>query len=345
MSTPEAQVEVEEGPVEPGLIHGALEEVKTRELPDGSRIDFEFAPAGWLTHRGDIRQTDYRAYYGTPPAVTCTVCDGEGRDFRFSRRGRRCEKCRGTGNESRRQQLTSVTTILGAIMDKPGLPPWAEARGIEGVIQAIRDGRLDPYDETVDPVRLVRGLKLGADAARDAAADRGLNVHACLEQYMTTGTPPNPADHPPEHRGYVRALIRWLLAVRPQPVVVEHLVADPARGYAGRLDLRAWVEDPTHGRQLVTFDAKTQERGQIYPGAHVQVNMYEQAAVVCGDQPADRLAVVVFAADGAFREVEAVRSPGLVDSALAWYQAIKPIGSACEAQNRIEREARKAVEA
>jgi len=344
MTTPDSQVEVE-GPVEPGLIHGALEEVKTRELPDGARIDFEYAPAGYLKKDGEVRQTDYRAYYLTPAARTCSPCGGDGKLYDRSERGRRCELCKGTGNESRRQRLVSVTTILSAILDKPGLPPWAEARGIEGVVQAIRDGKLDPYDETIDPVRVVRALKLGADAARDAAADRGLDVHACLERYMTTGQPPNPADHPPEHRGYVRALIRWLLARRPQPVAVEHLVANPAAGYAGRLDLRAWVEDPIAGRQLVTFDAKTQERGQIYPGAHVQVNMYEQAAIVSGDQPADALAVVVFAADGAFREAPADRAPGLVDAALAWYQAVKPIDSACEAQNRIEREARKVVEA
>lgn len=326
------------------LIHGAMEEVKTRDLPDGALIEFEFAPAGFLKRDGEVRLTDYRAYYLTPAARTCSPCRGGGRVFDRSERGRKCELCRGTGNESRRARLPSVTTVLDAIMPKPGLPPWAEARGIEGAVQAVRDGLLDPHDLERDPVAVVRGAKLGADRARDEAAERGLNVHAVLEAYMLTGAAPNPADHPVEHHGYIRALTRWLLVRDPQPVAVEHLVASVQDGYAGRLDLRARVKD-FGGELLYTFDAKTQERGQIYAGAHVQVSMYERAAVACGDEPADRLAVVVFAANGEFREMAADHSPSVVDQALAFYRAIKPIDSVCESQNRIEREARKAVPA
>lgn len=334
MSTPET---------EPALIVGAMEETKARELPDRSRIEFEFAPAGYLTADGAVRQRDHRAYYLTPAARTCSPCRGKGRLYDRSERGRRCELCRGTGNESRRARVPSVSSILDATLPKPGLPPWSEARGIEGAVQMVREGRLDPHDPELDAVAAVRGAKMGADRARDAAAERGLNVHACLEHYLRTGRPPNPADHPEEHRGYLRALTRWLLVRQPEPVAIEHLVCSREHGYAGRLDLRARVKDPLGGELLYTFDAKTQERGQIYPGAHVQVNLYERAARECGDEPADRLAVVVFAADGAFREMAADHPPALVDGVLGWYRLVKPVDSECEAQNRIEREARKAA--
>lgn len=324
---------------------GALQDHKVRELDDGSRIEFEFAPAGWLTRRGDVRQQDYRAYYLRPAAETCEPCEGTGRRYERSQKGRKCELCAGTGNRSRRGRLPSVSTIVGAIVDKPGIPPWSEARGIEGTIAAIRAGKLDPYDETIDPVKVVRGLRLGADARRDASADRGLNVHACLEHYLRTRKPPNPVDHPPEHRGYLRGLTRWLLMRRPVPVAIEDLVCSPSLGYAGRLDLRAVVKDPLGGELLYTFDAKTQENGYIYEGAHAQVNLYERAAVESGARPADRLAVVVFAADGRYREDAADHEPELVTDALAWYQRRKPIAAHCEANNRIQREARKAVAA
>lgn len=320
------------------MVPGALAEHRTRALPDGGLIEFELAPAGWTTPNGERRCRDYRAYHYTPPPRDCD-CDG-GRRFDRSVRGRRCPDCNGTSIVAPRTRLVSVTTLLDTVCPKPGLPIWAEARGIEGAVEAVRRGLIDPDDpESVAmAVEIVRAARLGQDRALDEAQGRGLNVHACLEHYMRTGSPPNHADHPVEHWGYLRGLSRFLLTVNPEPegAMIEELVAHPELGYAGRLDLRARC-----GGLLVTFDAKTSERGQVYLGAHAQVQLYERAAVRCGDEPADLLKVVVFAADGTYREMAANHPDAFTDAALAWAREAKPVDALCASLNRAEVEARK----
>lgn len=328
--------------VDPRLIPGALKDTKTRGLSDGSVIEFEQAPAGWLTQAGELRQRDHRAYYYTSPSAPCAICDGSGRVAGRTATGRKCSVCKGTGDASKRKRLPSVTTMLDAIVPKPGIPPWTEARGIEGAIEAVRRGLIDPRDpaSVAMAVDIVRANRLGADRAKEEAADRGLNVHAALETYMQTGEPPKPHEILPEHLGYYQALVRWLLDHDPEPEAVEELVVHPEDGYAGRFDLLAKLRG---ARTLV--DAKTQEKGGIYLGAHAQVNLYERGRRRCGDEPADRLLVVVFAANGEYREMAADHPDEFTLAALAWLQHGRPVDQACERLNTREREARKQVTA
>lgn len=334
------------GPLEgppPDQVPGALLEHKTRTLPDGALIEFERAPAGYLTEKGEVRRKDHRAYFYTPGAAECEPCEGSGRVAgKRVNTTKKCPDCAGTGEAGKRTRLVSCTTLLDAICPKGGLPVWYEARGIEGTVEAVRLGLIDPHDQAsaAMAVDVVREHRLGADRARDEAAGRGLNVHACLEHYLRTGEPPNPADHPVEHWGYLRGLTRFLLHANPEPdgAEVEQLVAHPELGYAGRLDFRARC-----GGLLVTYDAKTQERGGIYLGAHLQVNLYERAEVRCGGEPADLLKIVVFAANGEFREMAADHRPELTDAALDFYRECKPVDALCASANRFEIESRKAA--
>lgn len=290
--------------IDPATVPGGMERTIARVLPDGALIEFEEAPAGYLTKKGEPRQAPWRAYFYTAP--------GE-----------------------KRTRLVSTTTLLDTICPKDGLPPWAEARGIEGAITAMRAGEIKDDTDPERAVEVVRTLKLGAEASKQKAADRGLNVHALLEDYLRTGTPPALGSHPVEHHGYITALSGWLLSRNPEPIAIEQLVVHPEDGYAGRLDLRARVA----GR-LLTIDAKTQERAGIYRGAHLQVGLYERAAVRCGDEPADGRVVVVFAADGQWREMPADHEDWKLDAALLFHRACKPIDSLCESLNRQERQAR-----
>lgn len=321
----------------PSLTPGGLQDLKQRELGDGSVITFEFAPYGWLTQKGEPRQQDYRAYYWTPRAE-CLACGGSGRTASEKRPDGtvKCKPCNGTG-ECKRERMISVTTLLDAVCPKGGLPSWSEARGIEGAVEAMRRGEITELSDPADAVKLVRYLRLGADRARDVAADRGLNTHALLEDYMVTGNVPNLADHPVEHHGYLQGLCAFLLKNDPQPEAVEQLVCDPDAGYAGRRDLVAMV-----GGCRVGFDAKTQENGGIYSNAHLQLQMYERAAVAGGDEPCDRLTVVVFAANGEFREMACEALPRTVDAALEFYREIKPINALCDGANLAEKKARQA---
>jgi hypothetical protein len=294
-------------PVDPATVPGGIEHYLRRELPDGGLIEFEQAPAGWLTKAGEVRRKPWRAYMYTPPG-------------------------------GKRTRLPSTTTLLDAICPKDGLPHWSEARGIEGAVEAMRHGLIGPNTSPADAVGVVRSNRLGAEAIRDRAADRGLNVHDCLEQYMTTGRAPRLAEHHPDHHGYISALTKWLLHAKPEPLAVEQLVCHPEDGYAGRLDLRARI-----GGLLTTVDLKTQERAGIYRTAHWQVCLYERAAVRCGDEPASRKIVVVVAADGEFREMAADHDDSAIDTVLAYYRACKPVDSVCESANRVERNSRKAA--
>jgi hypothetical protein len=286
----------------PGAMEHRLERPHAKGL-----IEFEEAPAGWLTKTGTPRKEPWRAYYFSP-----------------------------RGPESQRTRLPSTTTLLNAICPKDGLPRWAEGKGIEGAWELCWqfDNALHKMtDDASKVVQWVRERELGADAAKLRAAQRGLNVHDLLREYMETGKAPIIGAHPEEHRGYIQALCKWLIKCNPEPVAVEQLVVHGEHGYAGRLDLRAKIA----GR-LTTVDLKTQERAGIYRAAHWQVNLYEEAATWLGDEPAEQLTVVVVAADGEYREMPVDRLP--VEQAIDFYRICKPIDSACERENKREREAR-----
>lgn len=287
---------------------GAMAVHKERLLPTGHLIEFESAPAGWLTKAGTPRREDWRAYH-----LTDTLTPG-----------------------AKRRRVPSVSTICDGILPKDGLPPWSERQGIRGALEAIRTGVIDWDTPDDDAVRLVRAAGLGAIAARNEAADRGLNVHAILERFMTTGHAPNPADHPEPHRPFIRGLVKWLLRTDPEPVAVELLVADPERGYAGRLDLLARI-----GGRMTLVDLKTQERGAIYESAHIQVRLYGQAETDYGEHLIEQTRVVVADGAGGFREMDLIASDELADRALTYYEHVKVLSAACEQQNKITREALK----
>lgn len=315
-------------------VPGALDVYLRRELPNGGTVIFEHAPAGWLTQKGEVRYKDYRAYY-FQATQDCQECDG-GRIPSEKRPGKtvQCPACKGSG-ECRRQRFQSVTTILDGVLPKPGLAPWSEARGIEGVIEALRVGAIDFDTSPEEAIRIVRFLNLGADRARDQAAQRGLNVHALLETFMETGQAPKAAEHPVEHHGYVHALNAWLLDRNPEPVAVEQLVCHTEAQYAGRRDLVA-----RSGGQVIGFDAKTQENGGIYSSAHIQLRLYEEAAIHGGDDPSDRLVVVVFAADGSYREMNCMATAETAEKALRFAADVKPIESECSGLNLAARRGR-----
>ena len=316
-------------------VPGAFQEQKTRELPNGGIVTFEMAPAGWLARNGEPRYRDYRAYYFTPQPV-CGACDGSGRMPSVKRPGNTvlCSSCRGSGEE-KRQRMVSVTTLLDPILAKGGLPPWYEARGIEGAVEAMLRGLITESTDPADAVKIVRSEKLGADKARDLAADRGINIHSLLEDYMLTGNAPSLADHPVEHHGYLQGLSSWLLARRPEPEAIEELVCNPAARYAGRRDLVARVAGCRVG-----YDAKTQEKGQIFSSAHLQLQLYEDAAIAGGDEPCDMLRVVVFAENGEWREMPCEATPKTTAAALAYYAQIHPIELLCDGLNMTEKKAR-----
>lgn len=285
-------------------VPGAWERQLEREVP-GGEVVYREAPAGWLTKDGSVRVRPYREYVWHPE-----------------------------GGEPKR--LPSVSYILDSICPKPGVAYWSEARGIEGGLLALKAGLVHEGSRAEDAIAIVREHALGAEAAKNRAAKRGLNVHAINEHYQLTGEAPKLSEHPEHHRGFIRSWVKAILALKPEPVEVEQVVVHPEDGYAGRLDMRAIVKG-----QLETDDIKTQENGGIYTGAHIQTMLYERAAIRDGAKAADRLRVIVLPASGDWNEEQhtaiVVWHDWQIDAALAWWRAKRPIESACQARNRAVR--------
>jgi hypothetical protein len=278
-----------------GPIVSAISETIVERVIDGvGTLRFELRPAGSLTDGGEPRRSDWRAY----------VLDGK--------------------------RLVSVTTMLEAILPSPGLIRWAEARGAEGAARLASWGELEDVDPT-EAINLVRMHRLGADAARKKGADRGISVHALLQDYFETGALPAVADHALEDQGYVMGFSRWVAETDPEPMPgsIERIVCHPSRGYAGRMDARVLRA----GKEIV-YDAKSHANGVIYPKAMIQAQMYADADEQCGAKRADGTAVVVFDASGGYHDVPGTATSETVECAVAWYHALAEIRAPLDTRNR-----------
>lgn len=231
----------------------------------------------------------------------------------------------------RRERMVSVTTVLG-VLAKPALIRWAEAQGAAGAVRAERMGELDGV-EPEQAVERVRTLGLGADAARDEAAGRGLDTHAVLEAWMTEGRPPNVAEFEPEVRGYVQGLASWLVEHDPELVWSERVIAHPDQRYAGRADLRARID----GRDVIV-DLKTSRSGRSYPEAHIQVAAYAAAEVACGEDPPDGTMVVCVGPDGSFEAIAGCAAPDAFERVLAVHRLMGDVRGRLADARRANRE-------
>jgi hypothetical protein len=229
--------------------------------------------------------------------------------------------------DGKRARAVSVTTFL-KVLDKPALTRWREDAGIRGAIAAERSGLLKEVGID-DVATVIRDNKMGSDAALGAAVTRGLDIHRLLELYVTEGLVPNPADHPPEHRGYVRSLVRWLLSADARGLEVEaseRLVAHPKLGYAGRYDLRARLNGFSH-----LIDLKTNRHGRVWKEHHYQPVAYALAAVECGEEMPHKCLIVAVGPEG-FEEMRACVGPADVKCILDAYRRDQKLEAALRAE-------------
>lgn len=229
--------------------------------------------------------------------------------------------------KSGRIPAVSVTSAL-KVLDKPALIGWAEKCGVEGALELERDGKLDGI-AIWDAAGVMRGMGLGADAKREAGADRGTAIHDALQAYCSDGTVPNVADFDPEVRGYVSALCGWLLVASPEPLLVEQIVGSPEFGYAGRIDLVANVDG-----QRTLCDLKTSPAGRIFTEAHLQTAAYGLALEECGLEPVSRTVIVGCGADGEFQQADCCADPQQFLDVLKCHRAVNAVRAAVRAQEK-----------
>lgn len=227
------------------------------------------------------------------------------------------------GPDGKAKKLVSVTTVLGTL-EKRALYRWHEARGAEGAIMAVRAGMLNPHTcEPSEAVEVVRDLKLGADAAKQQAADRGLDVHGALEHYCETGDLPPVSELVPDARPYLQGLAAWLLKYDPTPVHMERIVCHPTLLYAGRYDLLCEI-----GGLTALVDLKTSRSGHPYPEAHLQMEGYRAAESACGEPDPAQLVAVGVSPDGMFVHEPCLAPPGAFEDVLQVYRLRSGLDSA-----------------
>lgn len=229
--------------------------------------------------------------------------------------------------DGKRERFVSVTTF-GNVLDRPALNAWREDTGIRNAVAYERAGRLTDLElDAVAP--FIRDNALGSEAGMKAATTRGLDVHRILEAYVTTGDVPSLAAFPPEHRGYVRQLLRWLLSAEDRGLEVEateRLVAHPKLKYAGRYDLRARLGGLSH-----MIDLKTNRHGRAWREHHLQVVAYAHAAAWCGEEEVHQSLVVAVGPDD-YEEVPAVAAATDVKAVLDAYRRMQKLDGAIRAQ-------------
>lgn len=166
------------------------------------------------------------------------------------------------------QKYDGVTTLLGDGLSKKGLINWAG--------NATAGYAVDHWTElgAMKPSERLKTLEKSRYLDRDAAANRGTEVHALAEKLMHG----EEIDVPEAIAGHVESYVRFLDEWKPEPVVTEAVVANRRWRYCGSLDM---VVDLPHGERAIC-DIKTSRSG-IFGETALQVCAYSRAEVYVDD--------------------------------------------------------------
>lgn len=162
-------------------------------------------------------------------------------------------------------KVPGVTTVLRKGIPKPALPYWSARAVAEHVADMDTDRLLAVKDMTRDAiVRLLKGVPW---EQRDAAAQKGKEVHALAEQLIAH----EEVDVPEELAGHVASAVKFMDEWKPAPLLTEKVVGSYRWGYAGTFDLVAEMRG-----QRWLLDYKTSGSG-IWPETAVQLAGYRYA--------------------------------------------------------------------
>ena len=169
-------------------------------------------------------------------------------------------------------ELNSVTTVLGATTSKPWLVAWAAKLAAEfAVEQHTLVGSVIAEAGTPAAVALVKGA---AQARREEARERGTFVHDIVEALILDTPLPDFTDQP-DIAPFASAFIDWCIEWQPRFLAAEATVANPRDGWAGTLDIIAYL--PSLGA-VHEIDVKTGEN--LDSDMIVQVGTYKEATEV-----------------------------------------------------------------
>lgn len=201
------------------------------------------------------------------------------------------------GVDRKLRWVPSVSTVLDKAVAK-NLSGWVERLTVKGMVDLAQLGR--PTDRLGPDAILAemhsKGLRYYQ--ARDAAAERGTNVHRAQE-ILATGEVPNVRDFPFEQRGYVQGLAKAWMALDFDVLFSELMVASWRWQYAGRLDL---LVRNRSDKRVGVVDLKTSRA--IRDSHHFQTAGYMIGVEECGYPKPDFGAVLRVGDDGTYEYVE-----------------------------------------
>lgn len=171
-------------------------------------------------------------------------------------------------------EVPGVTTVLKKALPKPALVGWAA----KSVAEYVADNLAEVAAMTGSRWDIVNELKGTPYRQRDAAANRGTEVHGLAEELVHG----REVEVPEQLAGYVDSYVRFLDEWKPKPVLVEAVVGSRKWQYCGKFDLLADL--PSGERALI--DLKT-SRG-VYPEVALQLAGYRYAEVYLDENGAEQ---------------------------------------------------------
>jgi hypothetical protein len=199
-------------------------------------------------------------------------------------------------------KLVSVTTVIGTLLNKPALVPWAYNVGIEETVKALKE-KIEFYVENDMPIdaetilsvnwedvkKYLAEKERSYDKRRGEGADRGILLHSCLEARIAG------EDLPEGHEqvsDYLASLDKFIKDYDPEFHESEMKVVSLQHGFAGTLDTVCTIHKhpprrrhPSMVNKRVVLDLKTNKSGSIYAIPHFsQLDAYGIAYEEMGGQ-------------------------------------------------------------
>ncbi len=218
--------------------------------------------------------------------------------------------------------LPSVTTIIGKVLAKPGIPGWYAKKMAEGVAALVEHTDFSESDLTLeeiltDPEVLLEWLKENAvhpDDIRDELAEQGKEKHEILEGLCALPTDEQQAYAATLAAGddpFASAIGKWWVKRKPIVTASEVRLRSLRHGFAGTADLV--YRAPVLGSRtllgpLCMTDLKNRGEGKgMYDSDDAQTGLYKVAwDEMHPDNPIAKRTVLLARDNGSFNEYQAV---------------------------------------
>lgn len=168
--------------------------------------------------------------------------------------------------------VKGVTTLLGEGIPKEALIGWYAKQVAEYVADNLAEVSAM---EWMSRAALISELASVPDKVRDAAADRGKEIHAIAENLLNGDA----VEYDPALKGYVESCLKFLNDYEPVPLRTETVVASRQHGYCGTFDTVAWTA--SEGTSLIDWKSGN----NVYAEVVAQFGGYWGAEVFADEQP------------------------------------------------------------